>query len=627
MTAFEARHTNDIQPFLAGWRAAVNEELRTNTRGFLPRSYPSLHLPEYFPNLEVMECYVNPVCSARFGGQGGGPLRDTGEMNIAKIAEFCEAHFGEWGYESAIVKRFRTLIWPGAVMRVLRRAALEADEREKTRRIEEGQTDLIIRGAHRPAPKDGVGLLPAFVETHLNNSSWDRRAAAFANQSDRVEALNPHAANPLLAKIVGTRSHVSTDRLLEYRVEVAPAQLVALARSGLKGTHAEPSSISAADAFDEDYDGDIPQSSQRTLAKTPKKLPPAPDSLFRMWLPASMLQQAHPALVHAYEVTEAGKKAGKRKTAGKAKAKAISVMEDEETDVDEPVQPSPPCTPVAAAVSPTTDSALVLDQPTQRTLPKPRPIRRLLAEIPEPTPSQSSAHNSRPGPTKSVEELLAGSQPSQFLFTIPYPDRSFIWGNEPEAISSLGPGNVPPEPNPDHTVAHQEVRAPQNPDSATFNQICISSRAIRSEDGPSSESVARKRPRMTTPVSGAAQRRASVANHATTTASISSLAEQERALIRHGVPPTPEPSQPSKQVLFMNQGGDAAGDTTDEEIIEVFTDDEDDLPSAKQRILSPPSSQCTAVSTIVNGAPHAYPTPASSQVTAVNYSGSFIDLT
>lgn len=28
----------------------------------------------------------------------GGPMRGIGEMNIAKIAGFCEQKFGEWGH-------------------------------------------------------------------------------------------------------------------------------------------------------------------------------------------------------------------------------------------------------------------------------------------------------------------------------------------------------------------------------------------------------------------------------------------------------------------------------------------------------------------------------------------------
>ena len=39
----------------------------------------------------------------------------------------------------------------------------------------------------------------------------------------------------LITKIHSTRSHAYTDNILEYRLEVAPAQLVCLASAGIQG--------------------------------------------------------------------------------------------------------------------------------------------------------------------------------------------------------------------------------------------------------------------------------------------------------------------------------------------------------------------------------------------------------
>ena len=66
-------------------------------------------------------------------------MRGIGEMNIAKIAGFCEQKFGEWGHRSAIIHRFWTLIWKAAVMKILRRAALVADEKERNKRLANGE--------------------------------------------------------------------------------------------------------------------------------------------------------------------------------------------------------------------------------------------------------------------------------------------------------------------------------------------------------------------------------------------------------------------------------------------------------------------------------------------------------
>lgn len=314
----------NIQPFLEGWRAAVHDELRHNIRGLLPRKYPSLQLPEIFPNMETMECYADPASSARYGGNGGGPLRGNGELSLPRIAAFCEEHFIEWGYERAIIKRFRDLIWPAVVMRLVRRAALEADERETARRIDAGRSDLQIRGVLRPKPEDGVGVPAGLAKRFMTGTVEDRRAAAFANREEQPqpEMMDADNRDPLLIKIVGSRAHVSTDYLLEHRVEVAPSTFVTLARSGIKGTHAEP-----ADHGDHHHDpSDYPsQGASQPGPKTPKNPPPEPNSVLRLWLPASMVQQAHPALVKAFEASgKAGKSVQRRPPAQASNAQPPS---------------------------------------------------------------------------------------------------------------------------------------------------------------------------------------------------------------------------------------------------------------------------------------------------------------
>ncbi|TFY79691.1 hypothetical protein EWM64_g4321 [Hericium alpestre] len=220
---------------LAQWREDVHLELRTNSRGFLPKRCPSCVLPANFPPRDILEFYIYPVTSAQISRQGGGAIRDTGDMSLARLAAFCETHFGEWGHASAIIKRFRDLIWEAAVMHILRRAALEADEKEKTKRINAGSRDLSIRGPLRPSVDEA------------NN-----------------------------------------------------------------------------DLFDVNF---VP-SSQRRAPKGPSKLPPDPESVMRMWLPASMIQQVHPELIQNYEADEAAKRS--RKAKGKGKARAIPSDEDME---------------------------------------------------------------------------------------------------------------------------------------------------------------------------------------------------------------------------------------------------------------------------------------------------------
>lgn len=426
--AFERRIDMDIRPFLQGWRSAVHDELRTNTSGLLPRSYPSLRLPDSFPDMDIMDCYVHPVCSARYGGHGGGPLCDTGEMHLPRIAGFCEEHFIEWGYERAIIKRFRDLIWPAAVMRLLRRASLEADEKEKTRRLEMGRTDLSITGALRPNPGEGVGFSAALIRRCLDNNAADRRAAAFDNREPPPDVSSVDDPDPLEAKIVGSRSHVSTDYVLEYRVEFLPSQLVVLARSGIKGTHAESNSQADNNG---PLDPFLSQASQAS-AKAPKKPPPEPDAAMRLWVPGSMLRQAHPALVHAYEATEEASQ--RRKSGGTRAKKALQADADGDmaTINDEQSHANPTREATGSNIcAPSSSSAAMVASDSIT------PARTTVGT------SHSDATNSSARPAGSsyqgsrlVRRLLhpsfvslsdlsqstsAGSS-TQFLFTMPYPD-------------------------------------------------------------------------------------------------------------------------------------------------------------------------------------------------------------
>jgi hypothetical protein len=258
-------------------------------------------------------------------------MRGNGEMNLAKIAGLCEQKFGEWGHQTAIVKRFRTLLWEAAVVRLLRRAALEADEKEREKRLNTGRGDWSIIGPLRPSPAEAVGTPTSFVTRYLNMSDEDRRRATFLNGGPAARQVHEDDPNPLIVKIVNSRQHISTDKLLEYRVEVCPIQFVAIARSGIKGIHPEPANGTA--LLDNGF-ADFMDESPRKTAKNPA---PDPDSTMPMWLPASMMRQVHPGLVEDFEVAKEAEK--NRKSAGKGKRKEKVTEDDYSSDVDLPGSP------------------------------------------------------------------------------------------------------------------------------------------------------------------------------------------------------------------------------------------------------------------------------------------------
>jgi hypothetical protein len=101
-----------------------------------------------------------------------------------------------------------------------------------------------------------------------------RRRAAFVTQPSFEGRERGYRV--LLTEVLGTRQHVSTDNLLEYRVEVCPSQLVELTRLGIKGTRPEPACKFTA------FNDVLIEGSSRATKKTPKGLPPDPHSNMRV---------------------------------------------------------------------------------------------------------------------------------------------------------------------------------------------------------------------------------------------------------------------------------------------------------------------------------------------------------
>ncbi|TFK54033.1 PIN domain-like protein [Heliocybe sulcata] len=306
LSAYERRAYQSIEPFLAQWRPEMTNELRTNSRGLLPHRVMSVTIPVTFPDLAVLEAYVNPKRAMHHV-----QLRDMESMNLPRIARFCEDHF-EWGYKAKILYRFRTVLWEACVMRVLRRAAMEVDEKEKTRRIADGGgLGRAITGPLIPPRSETVGTSTGILHRYLRNSDAsastspshgnsveERRRAAFPGSARRAAAENPRTAAlatptsgpSLLVRIERTRQHVCTDRLFEYRVAIKPGPLVALAGEELTGKRPEP----------EDKSG--------------KEYQVDPESEMLLWVPASILRQVHPDLVEEWEAAQREKtnKRGRR---------------------------------------------------------------------------------------------------------------------------------------------------------------------------------------------------------------------------------------------------------------------------------------------------------------------------
>ena len=307
----------ELSEFLTTWREALRNELRTNSRKHLRSKKPSLAktIPDSFPDVDVLLSYTNPVISATDAGarRTHTPPEWKREPNLAKLAHVCELHF-EWGLKDIIIKRFRTVLWPSIVLRALRRLVLEADN---TKAVAQS-TNSPIR--ERETPRDTPGTPSKVLARHFSSLALE------ADSGDDDGNLGD-----LVVKIHGSRTHAYTDGLLEYRLEVAPAQLVHLASAGIQGLRKPadttydvlPSeSEDSGDVDDEDGDAGTGRKKKRRGGGPP----PEPESHLRVWMPACIVRHVLPDLVDRYETALEAKRAKKSKPKvprGTAKASVV----------------------------------------------------------------------------------------------------------------------------------------------------------------------------------------------------------------------------------------------------------------------------------------------------------------
>ncbi|KDQ17005.1 hypothetical protein BOTBODRAFT_172612 [Botryobasidium botryosum FD-172 SS1] len=303
--AMKTMSESSLSDFLDEWRESLCHELRTNSRGLIGRKNPSLaaSVPDDFPDIEVLRSYVHPITSES-EGKRVKPVEWAREHSLAKLAGVCELYF-EWGVKDKIIKRFRTVLWHGSVLRILRKAAMDVDERTRTSSNRPPTTPTKSKRANPGIATGSPSQLIASYFSSLAVCSPSKDHTGSESDSDDADG------EPLIIKIHSSRTHASTDGLLEYRLEVAPQVLVKVAESGLKGLRV-PEEGHSDDEIEDEWDDE--ESGDKG-----KKAPPDPDSHIRVWLPASMVRLVERDLTEKFEVLEEKKKA---KKAGKGKAAA-----------------------------------------------------------------------------------------------------------------------------------------------------------------------------------------------------------------------------------------------------------------------------------------------------------------
>ena len=356
MDAFTSLSSTALHNFLQTWRDDLRKELCTNSQGFLKsrRTTLSSKISDAFPNLEVLKAYVSPITSDTVPNAAKLPPPDRWrrEHSLARLASFCESKF-EWGTKVQIPKRFASLLWGGALIRIIRRAALDLDEGnvEPGRRVMSSEAPMPLPGVisqgppitpkkqktgNRGDPRGGgsIGTPSKMITKYFTGLVLESPGPQNVDNEDDLDQDGKYLIKEITGK---TASHPSTDHMLEYRVEIDPTQLIALTLSGIRGDREEPDSDNAADYGDASSSLNPREPDEDKIVRGP-----------RFWVPASMLRMVEPDLVETYEASRtskgAKKKAGKRdgarnKGSNRAKDRA-SVLSDSEQDPREDHSPT-----------------------------------------------------------------------------------------------------------------------------------------------------------------------------------------------------------------------------------------------------------------------------------------------
>ncbi|PPQ90277.1 hypothetical protein CVT25_013102 [Psilocybe cyanescens] len=325
----------DLAEFITHWRKDLIQEIRTNSKGELGRKQASLAnaFPREFPDIDILLSYVKPITSESMG-RASNNLQVTWskEPDLAKLAATCEMYF-EWGYKEAIIKRFRTVMWQSIVLRILRRAVLDRHDRQPAERAPPNTPRKKKNGATTPCGTPSRMIAQNFSCLTLETE----RTYISGSESEDDED------DRLIVKVHNKRTHTSTNGLLEYRVEIAPKQLVRLAEGGIQGLRQPEGQDEWASEPEEDEDEDAGPK------KRGKGQPPHPDSHLRLWMPACMVEIVEPGLVQDFKDIEdkkvqkkaekEAKKGTKPSTAKTTKApkktktkKSVGNSDDEEVD-------------------------------------------------------------------------------------------------------------------------------------------------------------------------------------------------------------------------------------------------------------------------------------------------------
>jgi hypothetical protein len=116
--AFLVQDALHFDKLLSTWRAEMCDILRADPQGFIGHHCGVLatHITSTFPNTMVLQQYLCPQTSVS-ANQGKLVLNEM-FTDVPALSKLCEEYFG-WATDLSLLKRFRSLIWPGVVLQLL----------------------------------------------------------------------------------------------------------------------------------------------------------------------------------------------------------------------------------------------------------------------------------------------------------------------------------------------------------------------------------------------------------------------------------------------------------------------------------------------------------------------------
>ena len=390
---------DDLEEFLVAWRHELREELRTNSKGEIGRKQVALakSIPESFPDIDILLSYVRPITSESMGRESNNTrITWSREPDLAKLAATCEFYF-EWGYKEAIIKRFRTVIWHSVVLRILRRAVLDIDQKSAAT-----ARSIPVTPRKKDREKEACGTPSKMIAKHFSSLTLDEENV-YISGSDSEDDDEER----LIVKVHSARTHVSTDGLPEYRLEIAPKQLVRLTEAGIQGIRAPEGPDEWASENEEEEEEE-----EGGTKKRGKGQPIDPETHLRVWMPACMVKLVEPRLVQDYEDLQEQKRLKKMK-----KTTRVPAAEKEKA----------PRKPKKTAAKPVDDDGDVFSSPS---VPRPKkkaaaPTKRTVSAPKPPVDDQDVFSSPIPKPKQKVlapqtrnnlvhEDELASSDPEEY---------------------------------------------------------------------------------------------------------------------------------------------------------------------------------------------------------------------